>query len=476
MGSLQDLLDSILPNVHFDLGRDHTHDGQPSRLYASRTDEVVSLDTLRGMVALSGSDLQNAKNALLICPEEYINKTRDFLSIFVEDYVDPDTNRIGYSFPSLKSGFSDGLSVYLGDGVVCESSTTALDNFAKALIQASALAGSGKVETLLTGWKAGEPVRYHICAILNGITIDASFPPIDGAKVEALPFSTDKLPHSLPRVSGLEARDYLGRTVVKIDSEASPALFRPGSDYRNDRVEAKLNCATNFQTICQTLSLMTDTLVEAAFYWHDYLDLENIFPKSGSSIWHGSPGGLETQTRPGRILHRDFRSGVVSLSVNDESIRKLDQSTVGKTLETLSRPSFNSVRTATSRLMKSKNARDSLADQFVDLRMALESLYLKDFASESSGEMGFRLALFGAWFLGTDFQDRKRIRKTLRDAYQRASGAVHTGDVNSSPSNRLLLAEGQSLCQQGILKLLEEGFPEDWGDLILGAAAQRATL
>lgn len=101
--------------------------------------------------------------------------------------------------------------------------------------------------------------------------------------------------------------------------------------------------------------------------------------------------------------------------------------------------------------------------------MALEALYLRDFANEYSQEMRFRLALFGAWFLGNDFQDRQRIRKTLRDAYDRASGAVHTGDVDPTPENRTLLVEAQSLCRQGISKLLKQGFPADWGDLVLGA-------
>ncbi len=474
MGRLQQLLDSILPNVQFDLGRENGSDGQSSRSYASRPDEVVSVDTLRLMVAASSSDPRAAKHAHLICPNEYINETRDFLSMFLADYVDPDTNKIGYSFPSLRAGFSEGQTAYHGGGVVCETSTTTLDNFAKALIQASALAGSGNLETLLISWTAGEPVRYYACAILNGITTDASFSPIDGARIETLPLSTDKLPHSLPQTSRIAASDYLGRTVVTIDSESSPALFRPGSDYPSERVEARMNCAADFQTICQTLSLKTDNLVEVAFYWHDYLDLEDIFPKRGSTILYGSPGGLETQLRPGRSLSRDLRSGVATLSVTDGSVHKLDQFNVGRKLESLIKSDFKSVRTATSRWMKSKNTRDGLTDQFVDLRMALESLYLKDFTNENSGEMGFRLALFGAWFLGSDFQDRKRIRKTLRDAYQRASGAVHTGDVASISSNRDLLAEAQSLCQQGILKLLEEGFPKDWGDLVLGSAAQRA--
>ena len=473
MANLQELLDSILPNVRFDLGRDATRDGQPSRSYASRPDEVVTANELRRMFDRSGLDLQNAKHALLICPGELVAEIKDYLSVFFEDYIDADTDKIGYSFPSIRPGFSEGLSVAWGNGLVSMSSVTELENFAKAAIQGSALVGSGKLEGLLTSWNQGEPIRYRACAILNGINIKGSLTPIDGARIDALPRSTAELPSFLPK-SRVGPDEYLGRTVVSIDCEASPALFRPSSNYRHDVVEARMNCAADFQTVCQTLSLLTDNLVQVGFYWHDYQDLGNVFPSSGSMTWYGSPQGLESQTQRGRRLSRDFATGVVTLSVDDWAVQDLNEAIACETLQALAKPNFNPVRTATSRWMKSKSSRDGLVDQFVDLRMALEALYLRDFANEYSQEMRFRLPLFGAWFLGNDFQDRQRIRKLLRNAYDRASGAVHTGDVDGTPENRTLLVEAQSLCRRGILKLLEKGFPEDWGDLVLGATIETA--
>ena len=473
MANLHELLDSILPNVRFDLGRDATHDGQPSRSYASRPDEVVTAAEISRMAERSGLDLQYAKHALLICPDELVAEIKDYLAVFLEDYVDPDTDKIGYAFPSIRPGFSETLLDSQRNALVCEPSVTALDNFAKAAIHGSALVGSEKLEELLTSWKHGEPIQYRVCAILNGITtINESFTPIQGARIEVLPRTTAKLPSFLPKMSFVEPNEYLGRTVVAIDCEASPALFRPSSNYRRhdrNRVEARMNCAADFQIVCQTLSLLTDNLVEVGFYWDDYQDLENVFPSGSSSIRYGSPVGLEMQARSGRRLNRDFATGVVTLSFDDWAVQELNEPIACDTLQTLAKPNFNSVRTATSRWMKSKSSRDGLVDQFVDLRMALEALYLRDFANEYSQEMRFRLALFGAWFLGNDFQHRQRIRKTLRDAYDRASGAIHTGDVDPTPENLMLLIEAQGLCRQGISKLLKQGFPADWGDLVLGA-------
>ena len=70
-----------------------------------------------------------------------------------------------------------------------------------------------------------------------------------------------------------------------------------------------------------------------------------------------------------------------------------------------------------------------LEDKYIDLRVALEAIYLKDFMNEHSQEMRFRLALFGAWHLGADFEERRSIRKGLRDAYDTASKAVHEGEL-----------------------------------------------
>ena len=76
------------------------------------------------------------------------------------------------------------------------------------------------------------------------------------------------------------------------------------------------------------------------------------------------------------------------------------------------------LRIAADRWRRSKRSDGyaRLVDQYIDLRLALESLYLKDFVNEHSQEMRFRLALFGAWHLGGSLDERRSIRKTLRYA------------------------------------------------------------
>ena len=90
--------------------------------------------------------------------------------------------------------------------------------------------------------------------------------------------------------------------------------------------------------------------------------------------------------------------------------------------------------------------------------------YLKDFVGRHGQEMRFRLALFGAWHLADGPDGRRSVRKTLRDAYDDASKALHLGAIPNGARN---LAGVQDLCRRGIVKLLLEG-PPDWGDLVLG--------
>ena len=97
---------------------------------------------------------------------------------------------------------------------------------------------------------------------------------------------------------------------------------------------------------------------------------------------------------------------------------------------------------------------------------------MRKFKGERNQEMSFRLAHFGAWHLGSSFQERKEIRDTLKRAYRQASRAVHDGRVELTDDNRQLLLKTQALCRRGILKLLEEGEPKDWGDMVLGSGLE----
>ena len=469
MQRFRELLDLTVDQVTFDVGRTEMVGGRVQTSFASRPDEVISPEDLREILERNRWDdqeLNRVRSARLIIPDESISQLENHLRLLLKDYIDTETDRIGYALPRIGQDGHKRETIQ-ANGLFTIDCTSSLDGFTKGLIKGAAILGVERVTCLLSGWLEGQPIEYRTSAILNGVTISEPLTPIDAVHIEPLPLSSDKLPAHLPKRGEMSAEAYLGRTVLSIDCTASPALFRPQTDESGKNVQAAAIPNVDIDTVCQALSLECDSQVEVGFYWHDYQELAAFFLTDNNSSW--SLGAARFRHRSlGWSLNTDFTTGVTTLRLGDQSILDLAETqlrSILRALETLD----SKTRMAVSRWMKSKDSSENLADRFIDLRIALESLYLKDFPNGYRQEMRFRLALFGAWYLGTDFEDRKRILKRLREAYDAASGAVHSGDLDFTAENQKLLSDGQDLCRRGILKLLKEGPPPDWGDLILGA-------
>ena len=291
-----------------------------------------------------------------------------------------------------------------------------------------------------------------------------------GVHIEPLPLCSDDLSVHFPPFSNMSAKDYVGRTVIHIDHEVSPALFRPIAEGPKGSVMVRNVPDIDFDTACEALSLESHAHVETGFYWYHYQGPPGLLNGRADSSW--SVGGQRYEQWPNtsRLTPQHFE-GVETLIPFDRSGPKLSEEHLGDTLKAIKAlGSEDRTRTAIARWVKSRAGRQSLVDQFIDLRIALEALYLQDVQDErTSQEMRFRLALFGAWHLGANFSDRQSIRKKLRNSYDRASGAVHRGSISHDSDNVDLLSDGQELCRRGIQKLLREGPSKNWGDLILGA-------
>ena len=471
MNRLNKILDHALSESRFDIGRVESTEGHPLRSYAVRPDEVVSVGQLRQIfeegVREYGHD-KVAKSAQLVSKEGPISELVNLLRDKLESYIDPKTDRIGHAFPPFSGSGSEGHISFHEDGRLMISCVTPLASFARALVRGSALVGSEHIASLVSGWAEGEPIRYRTCAILNGIVIDEPLAFGKGVKAIVLPSSTSELAKHLASLASTSLGEYSGRTMVIIDSSASPSLFHPDDGLQRDSVQASTQSNSTVEVVCHLFSLLSDIHVDAEACWNDYVELRDWLPINIGFRWSLSSGVPRGQSENNKFFRKDHQTDMFTASTDVGANLKFREADLTEVLDALMEPRFRKLGTATSRWMKSKNPSDGLVDQFVDLRMAIEALYLQDFASEQSQEMRFRLSLFGAWFLGTDFQDRKLIRKTLRDAYDRASGAVHTGEIEPNTENRKLLADAQELCRRGILKMLKEGFPPDWGDLVLG--------
>ena len=415
-------------------------------------------------------EFRKANTARLVVPYSLLGHLESHLRPLLKNYINPATDLIGHALPGIGSG---GRMIRFQDnGLLTGQSLSSPFDFAESIARGAAILGSGRVVSLLSSWLNEEPVRHRISVVLNAPGVRESINPIDGVHIDPLPLSTDKLPSNLPNLTGETGIGYIGRSVLTIDCSVSPPFFRPEAGQSELVVEASPLPSADVEAVCQALALTLNADVEVGVFWNDYQEVEAFVNSNVAIHWTGESGYYSTREHVGQSVREDPVSGVLTVTDTTQLTSEVDEQQLRGILGVLANRSSGRVRTAISRWMKSKRPRGDLAnltDSFIDLRIALESMFLQDFLGGRSQEMRLRLALVGAWYLGTNLAERKEISDALRKAYDRASEAVHGGDLDSTQENRELLVLGQDLCREGILKFLNEGPPPNWRDLILGA-------
>lgn len=143
------------------------------------------------------------------------------------------------------------------------------------------------------------------------------------------------------------------------------------------------------------------------------------------------------------------------------------------------------MRISLDRLNKSLFKKE-MADQAIDLGIALEVMLLHGINDNFKGEMRYRISVRGATFLGGKNPQRKKHFKSLRDAYDLRSKAVHSGtlDIDSGtgkkkknkkkrkkkhPDPVLVLKSATGVCADIAAKIIERGSFPDWeSEYVLG--------
>ena len=479
MQDLTEFLNSILNQTTFD----------------SRSAEKMTPEQLRDAFDRNGwhdEEIISAREAEPNIPDELLSQLNNCLRSLLREYITSgfrrlrfgqaqETDFIGHAFPIVERHSPISFTplewremLYCPDyfDLAYVSRVSTVADFTKGVIKGATVLGAERVTHLLSDWLEGKPVKYRTSAILNGSPVKAPLNPFDGVHIAPLPLSSDRLDASLPRRRGTSENEvfhYLGRTLVSIDSEVKPALFRPETRPSAQDIQVKPIGGVNIATVCQALSLESDDYVDAGLYWNDYQELDAFSLGVDDTTW--SMGNARVRSWSSTVTWRtELFTGVTTLEFKgDQPMLDIADEQLARTLAALKTLNdSDKIRIAVSRWVKSKDPYGQLADRFIDLRIALECLYAQNFldAKQTQG-FRFKLPLFGAWHLGTDFEERKCIRKKLRQVYDTASKAVHSGDLEFS-ENQEPLSTAQDLCRRGILKILREGPPRDWGDLILG--------
>lgn len=465
MHRLEELLRRVEDQTTFELGSDHWSSREYREILSGRF--------------LTDRDSQDVRRARTIVPDDLLSEVAELVRTELGEFVHPSTDRIGHAFPIGGEGVHES-GTYESDGTVSFEATSQVSTFATSLAEAAALLGTEQSTTLVEGWLQKESIHISQKSILNApVLIAEPLSLLEGLRIESLPLSTDRLPDNLPRFKDQTPAKYLGRLLLSLEHSATPPLFRPGRE-RAVRSKRKTEApGIDADAVCQAFALVTDAFTEVSFSWLDFgvLDAFRFRGGGGGGVWSTSQANFRTYDWPNSSVNNDVLSDVTTLQFDEPAEVAVDNEGFAATLTYLAHRSKKRrpLAIAISRWWSSKDTSRRLEDRFIDLRTALESLYLP---KGNNGAITFKVSLNSAWYLGTNLEERKELRKVVRRAYGSASTAVHNGTLDLSSrekwvqENQILL-DGQDVVRRGVLRMIKDGKPkdEDWIDIVFGGGA-----
>ena len=188
-----------------------------------------------------------------------------------------------------------------------------------------------------------------------------------------LALSTADLPR-LPTRRDAAPRDYLGLSLLTVQLSAAPALFRPGPDARDGRVHASSGDGVNFDLLCGALSLQANDHVSAGSIWHEYPDAAP-FCLATNETW-GPVGDNRLRARDMARSSHDLSAGAVTITPSkDAPPLCLDEEELLRIVDALRRAD-RKLRIAVGRWRRFMRSWVRLEESYIDLRIALEALYL----------------------------------------------------------------------------------------------------
>ena len=286
MEELQALLDQAAAETKFDMGDPSTSENTRVITFRGKPEETLSATEYRAIVENMRQEndlcLQTLR-AYSRVPYKALNSISELLLEILSEHVDVGTDTIGHAYPigtwSQNRGITQG-----SNGIVSVDYVSPIQAFAEALIGGSAVLGSEMMVSLLSQWLAEQSVQYQTYAILNGLLLKEKMNPLSGVYIESLPWSSKELPRGLPGRDGVSEGEYLGHAILRMDTCSRPAFFHPGKVQGNFYVKVSLPANIKLSTICQALSISSDSHVDVAFHWKGFFDVVSI----------GSPGQFDT--------------------------------------------------------------------------------------------------------------------------------------------------------------------------------------
>ena len=403
-----------------------------------------------------------------VIPRDRIDRLAGHLRVLLSDHVNEYTDQIGHSFniPGDQEAFANTT----GDFAFEVEASSSILTFTKAAVRAAGCLGSRRAAQLIHEWKDGEPRAFKVSTVLSGVHVDE---PIDlgpGITLQRLPLSSEFLPNAMPSSDTDTEASILGRTELIVWGQTAPALFRPPAEENGMWPNLRSSVAfgrAQLEDLMTALSLTCNQRVSKSLSWHDPCE-SGAFTGVSSSLGFRGSASQSRWDSLGDIGSAPTK-GVVQLLPRAPLTPNLfpddAQKAHGLLPELIRLKDENErFRVAMTRWMSAMSHEVQSVDRLIDLRIALEALYI----DSNQGELGFRMALTGARHLGVDLNDRKNIQRSLREFYGVSSEAIHATAGKQFKNSQLeTIEQATKLCRDGILKIIETRNRPNWNDFLL---------
>ena len=358
-------------------------------------------------------------------------------------YIRTDDDHIGLALPL--PGIN--TSSHQQDGSVLHEGAIPVSSFASRLLVSSAIQGVDSLVSLIRGWLDGEPLRYRICHTVP-LYIDSAIKPLDGLRIEPLPLSTNELPADLPLRRDTEQRRYLGQTLVSIDATVEPVFFRPvtGSAHGTAATRPMADPpSTSLDIVWEALSLELDRYIEPDLQWWDYSRLPRLAWDDATvkrSSVDNIPGQWSTRThvttfspspQPKHLCERGVRELLLQLTRAERRTR------------------IASARWRKSKDWLAEHIPERFKDSLIELRIALEATFLGRYNKKVCNSV----TKCAAELLNKHNDNLEAVGR----AYGIASKVIHSRESIDWRNAATIRSEAQSICREGILKILRNGSP-----------------
>ena len=311
---------------------------------------------------------------------------------------------------------------------------------------------------LLKGIQEGV-AEYQVIGLLTGIHIDSEIEVRPGIRLVPLPSSSAELPPLFGYMGRIQTRDLLNQTMIVTDYTVSPVYSNPDSFVLPEEVFQRRQRCTDLpdfdiQTFCDALSLISNGAIEWVCDWN-FIKPDEVFVVHGEHIGN-------------TLIQISARRERTNMQVDAEQVA--EAVSLYTSMKSLKDGEAQKLQIPITRWIKSKT-QQPLVDTFIDLGIALESLYLDPGTGD---QQSFRLRLRAALFLRESVNGREAVIKDVREIYGLRSKAIHEGAVNNSEATKSFKEKAEDLCRESIIKTVSYSqvngeFPQ-WSRLELGEA------